>query len=84
MNVTPSRVTRTLNDIGMTIKNIRTDGIWTIQNGTGKIRAAYNPLTRMFWIKDQNHQKNGNFRRISDQVMSINDLRYCAQQALEE
>ena len=83
-NVVPSTVTRFLERYDLSIKNVRADGVKTIKkNDTKRVVAAYHTETRRFWVKDPSKNgRNNNFRMISNQITSENDLRYCIEQAI--
>ena len=85
MHFTLCRVNTILKKLGLELKPARTDGVCTIKRILdNKVVAAIHPITRRFWIKDVNNKKgvNTNFRTITEQIMSFNDLRYCASKAL--
>jgi len=85
MNFTLCRVNTVLKHVGLELKTPRTDGVYTIKRiSDNKVVAAIHPITRRFWIKTRNKNGvNGDFVTLTPQIMSFNDLRYCAMEALQ-
>jgi len=74
-----------LKKFGLELKPARTDGVVPIKKiEDGKVVAAIHPITRRFWIKDSSKNGvNANYRTFTEQVMSFNDLQFCAVEALK-
>jgi hypothetical protein len=85
MNFTLCRVNTVLKRVGLELKTPRTDGVYTIKRiSDNKVVAAIHPITRRFWVKRNTKQGvNGDFVTLTDQIMSFNDLKYFAMEALQ-
>lgn len=85
MKFTLCRVNIILKKLDLELKPARTDGVCTIKRILdNKVVAAIHPVTRRFWIKMRNKVGvNGDFVTLTSEIMSFNDLTYCAEQALK-
>ena len=85
MRFTICRVNTILKRLGLELNPARTDGVITIKRlSDNKVVAAIHPITRRFWIKDRNKNGvNGDFITFTSEIMSFNDLKFCALEALQ-
>lgn len=85
MNFTPNKVNKVLKQNSLELNPSRTDNVNTIKRlEDNKVVAAIHFITRRFWIKDERKKGvNNNFVTLTDEVMSVNDLNYCCQEALK-
>ena len=85
MHFTLCRVNTVLKEKGLELKPARTDGVCTIKRILdNKVVAAIHPVTRRFWIKLRNKMGvNGDFVTLTSEIMSFNELKYCAGEALK-
>lgn len=73
-----------LKSIDLEFKTERTDGILTIRRiKDNKVVAAFNPITKNFWIKERNKKgKNGDFVIKPHPVKTFNDVITWGREAL--